>query len=89
MFVTTLGRRQSYAAFLRGIPDELPTEPPPEAEIKEVPAGKAQRVILAWLGNGKTVFADRKFLGSNSSEFLHYLTSEMLCRLYVVDSGLN
>ena len=85
MFLTVPGGRNTYADFLATIPDELPRRPPDAREVKEVPDLLAPRIILHMLSCGKTVFADQRLLGN--PHVLDYLTSEMMDRLYRVETG--
>lgn len=85
MFLTVPGGRNTYADFLATIPDELPGRPPDVKEIKEIPDSQAPVLVLHMLSCGKTVFADQKLL--DNPHVLDYLTSEMLDRLYCVETG--
>ena len=84
MFLTVPGGRKAYADFLATIPDELPRRAPEAREVKEIGLPKAPRIILHMLSCGKTVFADQRLL--NDPHVLDYLTSEMLDRLYCVET---
>ena len=85
MFLTVPGNRDRFANFLATIGDELPGRPPDVKEIKEIPDLQAPRVVLHMLSCGKTVFADQRLM--DNPRMLDYLTSEMLDRLYSVETG--
>lgn len=85
MFLTVPGNRDRFANFLAAIRDELPRRPPDAEEIKEIPDSQAPRLVLHMLSCGKTVFADQRLL--RNPHMLDYLTSEMMDRLYSVETS--